>query len=130
MAAMMGKRTIDRELSARRLAGRWSAFRVAPNLYLHPRSERSAQWVARLQIRGVARVVHLGPYEMLTLAEAQETVVELKKQVRLGADPVAERRRAEAAPTFRDASIAVHAENAKVWSNGKHVAQWLTSLET
>ena len=33
-------------------------------------------------------------------------------------------------PTFREAAALVHAEHKKGWKNGKHQAQWLTTLET
>jgi integrase len=43
---------------------------------------------------------------------------------------VAERVKAAGIPTFRAAAALVHAEHKKSWKNGKHNAQWLSSLET
>ena len=42
---------------------------------------------------------------------------------------VAERRKAAGIPTFRQAAALVHAEHKTGWKNGKHQAQWLSTLE-
>jgi integrase len=52
-----------------------------------------------------------------------------RRQVEIGLDPVTERRRQGGIPTFREAALAVFAENRAGWRNDKHRAQWLSSLE-
>jgi hypothetical protein len=43
---------------------------------------------------------------------------------------VVERKKAlESIPTFRDAALRVHGEHKAGWKNGKHQAQWISTLE-
>lgn len=123
------RREIEKELRRRRAAEQWSAFRVAAGLYVHPRSESSAQWVARTSIAGKTRWVSIGPYELFVLEEARDKANAIRKAARAGQDPIAERRRDQQIPTFRDASVAAHEEMKRGWSNGKHVDQWINTLE-
>ncbi len=37
---------------------------------------------------------------------------------------------ADPVPTFRDAALRVHDEHKQSWKNGKHQAQWISTLET
>src|SRR4029079_9348816 len=57
--------------------------------------------------------------------------LEVRRIIREGRDPVAEKRapKAEKIPTFREAALRVHAEHAPSWKNPKHAAQWLSTLE-
>jgi len=51
--------------------------------------------------------------------------------MKAGIDVVAERKKErEEIPTFRDAARLVHAEHKAAWKNGKHQAQWISTLET
>ncbi|CAA9486063.1 MAG: Integrase, partial [uncultured Sphingomonadaceae bacterium] len=57
--------------------------------------------------------------------------MEYRRQVSQGIDPLAERRRvADPVPTFREAAARVHADHKATWKNGKHQAQWISTLET
>ena len=88
-------------------------------------------WIVRVQSDGKRRDVGLGSMEHLSLAEAREAATTLRKQVRAGVDPVAERKRERLViPTFRTAAGRVHEEHKAAWKNGKHQAQWLSTLET
>jgi hypothetical protein len=69
------------------------------------------------------------------LAEARAsscTPLELRKAAREGLDPIAERDRHKSfSPTFAEAARLVHAEQIKsIANNGKHVHQWIRTLET
>jgi integrase len=49
--------------------------------------------------------------------------------VEVGIDPVNERRKSAGIPTFKEAAELVHAEHKRGWKNGKHQAQWISTLE-
>ena len=93
----------------------------------------SKSWIARLQMNGKRRDVGLGPYPDVSLVEARERVVETRKQIRQGVDPVelkrASRRLLESKRTFRDEAMAFLDERKGDWSNPKHQAQWLSTME-
>jgi integrase len=65
----------------------------------------------------------------VSLAEAHDKATALRKVARAGGDPLAERDRDKAIPTFEQSARAVHAAHAKGWRNAKHSAQWLSTLE-
>lgn len=90
----------------------------------------SRKWVLRVQKGGKRRDLGLGSLAGVSLAQAREEADRLRKMVRAGLDPVAERKKQrEALPTFREAAARVHAEHRPSWKNPKHAAQWLSSLE-
>jgi integrase len=85
-------------------------------------------WVLRVQKQSRRRDISLGSYPVVSLQRAREKALEIHQQLERGLDPVAERKR-EAVMTFRAAAQQVYAEHQKGWRNGKHKAQWLSSLE-
>lgn len=88
-------------------------------------------WLLRVQAEGRRREYGLGSLKDVTLAEAREAAALIRKQVRASLDPVDERRKARSrVPTFREAAVAVHEEHKRGWKNGKHQAQWLSTLQT
>src|SRR5919202_1174801 len=90
----------------------------------------SRKWVLRVQRDGRRRDFGLGPVHDVSLAEAREEADKLRKMIRAGLDPVAERRRTRALiPTFEEAARLVLEEHRPSWKNEKHAAQWLSSLE-
>ncbi|WP_448577746.1 tyrosine-type recombinase/integrase [Thermaurantiacus sp.] len=98
-------------------------------LYLHVRTGGSKNWVVRVQKNGRRRDIGLGGYPKLRLADARKRAAEVLRQIELGLDPVAERKRAAGMPSFRQAAAARHRELEKGFRNAKHRAQWLSSLE-
>lgn len=90
----------------------------------------SRRWVLRVQRDKRRRDIGLGPVADVSLAEAREIVTEMRRQIRQGIDPVAERQKArKTVPSFQDAALAVYSENKASWRNAKHAAQWLSTLE-
>lgn len=88
-------------------------------------------WLLRVTIHGKRRDIGLGSAKDVSLKEARERTREYRQQIANGLDPLAERRKAEVAvPTFRAAARQVHEEHKLGWKNGKHQAQWLSTLET
>lgn len=90
----------------------------------------SKSWVARVTRNGRQRDIGLGSASIVTLANAREACRSTRLQVRAGVDPVAERKRSAGVPTFRSAAVRLIDENRASWSNAKHGAQWLSTLET
>lgn len=90
----------------------------------------SRKWVLRIQKDGRRRDFGLGTERDVSLAEARDEADKVRKQVRTGLDPVAEKRKLKLViPTFAEAARTCHAEHERSWKNKKHAAQWLTTLE-
>lgn len=91
----------------------------------------SRSWKLRVRLNGERRDFGLGSLKVVTLAEAREKAREYRRLIAQGIDPVAEQKKeVDAVPTFRDAAARVHEEHKASWKNGKHQAQWITTLET
>ena len=107
-------------------------------LYVGPNSR---SWVYRYMIRGNAREMGLGSFDLLSLAEAREAALLLRKRVHQKPehggpiDPLQERQAAEIAQTikdltFRQTTVDYLAANRDSWKNAKHRQQWENTLET
>ena len=96
-------------------------------LYVQPSGARS--WVQRLVIRGRRRDLGLGSVTLVSLAEARETARANRKLAREGGDPLAERRRARAIPSFAEAAALVLRQKRAGWRSERHARDWLSSLE-
>lgn len=98
----------------------------------------SRAWVLRAKIGERRCDIGLGPYPEVTLAEARDAAIDLRRQIRRGLDPLAERRatrmqsQAQGRPvvTFRSCADAYVEMNRAGWKNAKHIAQWSSTLET
>jgi integrase len=100
-------------------------------LLLNVKPSGSKSWMLRLQADGRRRDYGLGSVADVSLAEAREQAAEYRKMLRRGVDPLAIRDGAqERVPTFRDVAAMVHGEHKRGWKNGKHQAQWLSTLES
>jgi integrase len=93
----------------------------------------SARWILRIQANGKRRDIGVGGARDTTLAEARARAAELRRAVRAGHDPIAERQvakaRARGVLSFRQCAEAVCEEHRPSWRNAKHAAQWMASLE-
>lgn len=117
-------------------------------LYLLVKPSGARSWLLRVQQDGTRRDVGLGSVDLsprrekdeenappilnrriLSLTEAREKAILLRKFTKAGLDPVIERdRERKKIPTFEEASIACHAELKSGWT-AKHAASFLASLE-
>jgi len=89
------------------------------------------KWIIRITVAGKRRDIGLGSLKTTTLADAREAADQMRRKVARGIDPLAERRAERIViPTFQEAATAVHEEHKAAWKNGKHQAQWLTTLRT
>ena len=98
-------------------------------LYLEVTVTGARHWVQRLRIWGKSRMFGLGGYPLVSLAEAREAAFENRKLARAGGDPLAEKRRAQGMPTFREAVEQVLVQKKAGWRESRHVKIWPASLE-
>lgn len=99
-------------------------------LYLYVDSNGARRWVLRTLVRGRRVDIGLGGLSYVGLAEARAKASALRTVAREGGDPLAAKRREKGIPTFAEAARLVHAEHIVATAkNGKHVAQWLATLE-
>ncbi|MEG8040622.1 integrase arm-type DNA-binding domain-containing protein [Sphingomonas sp. LR60] len=99
-------------------------------LYLLVSSTGAKSWMIRIQQNGKRRDIGLGSVAALSLSEARQRAVDLRKHALNGRDPIAERDRDKrATPTFKEAVRSTHAALKKGWVE-KNAAAFLTSLET
>lgn len=99
-------------------------------LMLEVKPSGSKSWVVRLQAGGKRRDYGLGSFKDIGLSEARDLARDYRKKLRLGLDPIAARRTVSTTPTFAEAAGTVHEEHKRGWRNGKHGAQWLSTLKT
>ena len=98
-------------------------------LYLYVQSSGARSWVQRIVIHGRRHDIGLGSAQLVPLAEAREKALVNRKFARQGGDPLAEKRRMEAMPTFADAARRVLEQKRAGWREGRHPQSWWTSLE-
>jgi integrase len=104
-------------------------------LYLQVRGPTQRSWVFRYKIARKARLMGLGAYPDIGLAEAREAAGEARKALRIGIDPLEQRRaaRVEAAAraglnTFSEIADAYMKSHESSWRSPKHRDQWCSSL--
>jgi integrase len=86
-------------------------------------------WLLRMQKDGRRRDYGLGSALDVSLAEAREAAMLLRRKVREGADPVAERRRArKVVPSFEQSARDCYEALKEGWKNKRH-ANWISSFE-
>ena len=122
----MGKLTVT-AIKAARAPGRYGD---GDGLFLLVNKSGARSWMCRVQKDGKRRDIGLGSEKKVPLALARERSIKVRRQVEVGIDPVAERRKEVGIPSFREAAQLVFAENKNTWRNAKHRAQWLSTLET
>jgi integrase len=87
-------------------------------------------WIVRVQVDGRRRDIGLGSLSGLSLGQARDAAAQIRRDVKIGIDVVAVRKREQnIIPTFKAAALKVHAEHKAAWKNGKHQVQWIRTLE-
>jgi integrase len=99
-------------------------------LYLHVREGGSRQWVVRVTVQGKRCDLGLGSLDTVTLEEAREAAIEMRRAAKKGIDPIAERRRQAGIPSYEEAARQLWQDHRATWKNEKHAAQWLSTQET
>ena len=99
-------------------------------LYLVVDPSGAKRWMVRTVILGKRCDIGLGSARLVSLAEAREEAVRIRRKARDGEDPLADRRRATlVVPTFKEAAETVHKTHAATFKNQKHKDQWIASLK-
>ena len=100
-------------------------------LMLHVRAGGAKSWILRTQVDGKRRDIGLGSAKAVPLADARQAAEEIRRKLAQGIDPVAEKKKEKVViPTFKEAAVLVHEEHKAAWKNGKHQAQWLSTLKS
>ena len=89
----------------------------------------SRSWVYAWKSGGKRTVIGLGGYPAVSLAEAREIAAGHRKLVAAGLNPLTEKRKIAAVPTFREAvEQFLDAQRLASWRNLKHRGQWVATL--
>ncbi len=106
-------------------------YQDGDGLFLKVKKTGGASWMLRVQRDGKRQDIGLGSAKLVTLAEARQKALELRKAAKIKRrDILAERKDKSAARvTFRDAARQYHAENEAGWKSAVYARQWLASLE-
>ena len=100
-------------------------------LFLEVDTSGRKRWAMRLTINGKRRDFGLGPLHKVSLQQAREAAARYRATAHQGLDPTADRKKARAkttVPKFSVAAQRVHEQRRGLWSNGKHVEQWINTL--
>ena len=118
-----------REVQTARGEGRARRIADGGGLYLLVAPGGSKSWVLRTTVVGRRCDIGLGSVALVSLAEAREEALRLRKIARAGGDPLAERRsERRPVPNFESAARQVHASHAAGFRSEKHRKQWMSSL--
>ncbi len=98
-------------------------------LYLYVQRTGTRSWIQRLVIRGRKHELGLGSVHLVSLAEAREQALANRKLARAGGDPLADKRRTQAVPTFAEAAATVVEQKRAGWRSPRQATNWLHSLE-
>lgn len=100
-------------------------------LFLELNRPGKGNWQLRATVNGRRRDIGLGPLDLITVHEARELAIDLRRDIKRGIDPIEERKRKKIEIlTFKAAAEKVHSEQKATWKNGKHQDQWIKTLET
>ena len=96
-------------------------------LSVKPSGTRS--WLQRLVVGGVRKTFGLGPYPVVSLAEARNIAFENVRKRHQGIDPSVRARPARAVPTFAEAADACIASRRRGWKAGtRNEGNWRSTL--
>ena len=114
--------------------------RCAPGLYLQVAKRGTKSWLFRFKspVTSKQREMGLGSLTITSLAQARNLVMEYRRQLLKGVDPLEEQQRNKKARrlqqartiTFSDAAEQCIASKRPEWKNVKHSQQWTNTLTT
>ena len=130
-----------RAIQVKRLSepGRHAVGGAPAGLSLNITDTGARSWIFRVTVGRNRRHIGLGPYPEVSLAEAHEKALEVKRKISSGLDPIVERQAERAAlaveqrqrTTFEDAFNRYYAEKVQgELKNAKHIKQWCSTLTT
>lgn len=98
-------------------------------LFLYVKKSGARSWVLRYQVQGHRHDLGLGAYPDVTLAMARERVIDARRLIAEGVDPIARRRQVQP-KTFEEVALDLIESKRPGWKNEKHAAQWSSTLGT
>ncbi len=110
------------------------AYGDGGGLYLRVQSAHGRAWIFRYKRAGKTRLMGLGSYPEIGLADAREAAAAARKLLAHAVDPLDARRTKEAeseaarARTFEQVATQYIEAHASSWRNAKHRAQWRSTL--
>ena len=99
-------------------------------LILRIETSGAKRWIQRIVIRGKRTEIGLGSAKLVSLTEARDLAIDNRRIARNGGDPLQAKRQEQQVPSFENAARTVHKLHAPTWTNSKHAAQFLSTLET
>lgn len=107
-------------------------------LYLQVTRTLAKSWLFRYMKQGKARGMGLGPVHTVSLVEARIKALDCRRQLVNGIDPLddklakrrAEKREQTKSLPFRECARQYVDAHRESWKNGKHAAQWESTLTT
>ena len=102
-------------------------FRADDTLYICVKESGRRSWIQRISYKGRRHDIGLGPYPVVTLAEARDMALDNRRMIRKGIDPLTERRKPKT-PSFKQAAIDTHKDHTPTWSK-RHSDTWMQMLE-
>ena len=118
----MGKLT-TKGIAALEMPGRYSD-EDGTGFHLRVDSAGRKYFILRTHVGGVRKDIAIGSAQRMTLSAAREKARRVREEIGSTGAPVA------AMPTFAEAARLAHSARTAGFRNGKHVAQWLSTLET
>lgn len=109
---------------------------VVSHLQLWSKSKEKFYWIYRFKFDGKRIDMSLGPYPSLDLNEAREMAILANNQLKRGLNPLSDRKVKKNQkkiennlPNFKEFALDYIENKKSEWSNKKHAAQWVSSLE-
>jgi integrase len=107
-------------------------------LYLQVGPKGGKSWLYRYMLRGRAREMGLGPFEVVSLSAARDRADECRRLCFAGIDPIEARQKQREVALLETANALSFAECAEAyveahragWRNEKHADQWRNTLKT
>jgi len=101
------------------------------NLWLVASRSGRKRWELRYTISGRRRFMGLGPWPEVTLDEARDKAYELRRQLRRGLDPLAEKAayKPHRVTTFEEVAEDAIQRFSRAWAGPKQEPQWRSSLK-
>lgn len=130
-----------KDIQVRRLTepGRHPVGGTPPGLNLNITDTGARSWIFRVTVGRNRRHIGLGPYPEVSLAEARQMALQMKRSIASGADPVEDRKaqrealaaEARKRTTFEEAFHRFYQEKVQgELKNAKHIKQWKSTLST
>lgn len=99
-------------------------------LYLRVKDSGSKSWTFVFQWNGKRREKGLGPFDVISLADAREKRDEARRAVLNGVNPLDIQAQAKDVPAFGEVATDLIRDLELGWKNPKHRQQWKNTLET